>query len=66
MEEEIKKLKEEIETLKKQLKEMEDNHTHIHHHYAPVGGYGQQLNYQNPPFHWHNGLPCYQNPCFWC
>ena len=24
------------------------------------------LNQPNPNLHYHNGAPCYQNPCVWC
>ena len=66
MEKEIEQLKEEIKVLKKQVEDLQGSHTHIHHHYAPNGGYIPQSNYQNPILHWHNGSPCYRDPCVRC
>ena len=53
--EEIRKLREELEKF--------NNRQPVQIQYPP-----QYIppNYHNPALHYHNGMPCYQNPCLWC
>lgn len=55
MEKEIEKLKLEIEKLKLEL-ELEKTRKSMPFQAWPY----------TPSCHFHNGMPCYQNPCVWC
>jgi hypothetical protein len=62
MENEIEKLKVEIEKLKLELQIEQAKRQQIP--YLPQ--YPQWPQNQNPNVHWHNGSPCFNNPCYWC
>ena len=51
--EEIRKLREELEKLNNRQP------TYYPPQYIPP-------NYHDPALHYHNGTPCYNNPCLWC
>jgi hypothetical protein len=61
-EKEIEKLTAEIEKLRIELEKF-NSRPNIQPYYPP-----QYIppNYHNPALHYHNGMPCYQNPCVWC
>lgn len=54
-------MEKEIEELKKRIAELEKRPV-IYPTYPPIQY--QPPQYQH--FHYHNGMPCYNNPCFWC
>ena len=55
-------MEKEIEELKKRIEELEKRPVYIPV-YPPIYN---QPNYHNTALHYHNGQPCYQNPCVWC
>jgi len=50
-----------IQELERRIAELEKRPVFITH---PV--YDPRHFTTQPPHHYHNGMPCYQNPCTWC
>ena len=64
----MKKKKTTIEELEKRIKVLEDRP--YHYHTIPFGDMPDIPNFVQPTYnknlHYHNGKPCYNNPCIWC